>query len=159
MKIVVASAGGLSRALALAASLNAGKHPSAALEAVKVIAGDDVTIVRSVLDFQISSVVPATIECSGAMAMPIDRFTALVTGFAATAQLIIEDDGAAARVRSGRSRYTRRLFRAGVCRWRSRSPRMPPVSNSVATKRWRCSLPASARRAMQRALHMRGPYC
>ena len=47
------------------------------------------------------------------MAMPIDRFTALVTGFAATAQLIIEDDGAAARVRSGRSRYTRRLFRAG----------------------------------------------
>ena len=104
---IAANAGVLARALALAASLDVGKRPSAAaLEAVSVIAGDGaVTIVRNVLDHQISLTVPATIELSGAMAMPNDRLAKLVVGFPATAELTIEDDGAA-KVCSGRSRYT-----------------------------------------------------
>jgi DNA polymerase-3 subunit beta len=105
---IVASAGTLAKALALAASLNPinpGKK-LAALEAVNVIAGDDtVSITRNVLESQVTLTVPATIERPGALALPSGRLAALAAGFAATVELTIEADGAAAKVRSGRSHY------------------------------------------------------
>lgn len=103
-----ANAGTLTRALALAASLDAGKHTHAAPDAVNVIAGEGaaVTVVRSVLENQICLTIPAAIERAGSMAMPITRLAGLAAGFPATADIVIEADGAAAKVRSGRSRYT-----------------------------------------------------
>jgi DNA polymerase-3 subunit beta len=129
---IAANAGVLARALALAASLDVGKRPSAAaLEAVNMIAGDGaVTIVRSVLDHQISLTVPATIELSGAMAVPNDRLAKLVVGFPAKAELTIEADAPAAKVRSGRSRYTLPIVPSGDL----------PLALSVATDASRVEL-------------------
>jgi DNA polymerase-3 subunit beta len=111
---IAANAGILTKALALAAGLDAGKHPLAALESVSVIAGDDtITIVRNVLEHQISLIVPATIERAGALALPSARLAALAAGFSATAELTIEDNGAAAKVRSGRSRYILPIIPSG----------------------------------------------
>ena len=103
---IAANAGTLAKALTLAASLDAGKHPQAALEAVNVLAGDDtITIVRNVLECQISLTIPATIERPGALALPSARLAALAAGFPAGAEITIEADAQAAKVRSGRARY------------------------------------------------------
>jgi DNA polymerase III subunit beta len=103
---IVANAGLLMDALALALRLHAGKNPPAALEAVNVIAGNDnATIVRNVLENQISLTVPATVERPGALALPSGRLAALAAGFPAAAEITIESDGAAAKVRGGRSHY------------------------------------------------------
>ena len=54
-----ANAGVLARALALAASLDPGKRPSAALEAVSITSGDGaVTLTRNVLNHQIYLLFP-----------------------------------------------------------------------------------------------------
>jgi DNA polymerase-3 subunit beta len=103
---IAANAGPLARALALAASLDASKRAFAALEAVTIASDDgEVTLTRNVLDRQISLTVPATIERSGALALPIASLAALVDGFSPTADVVIEADGPAAQIRSGRSRY------------------------------------------------------
>jgi DNA polymerase III sliding clamp (beta) subunit (PCNA family) len=104
---IVASAGVLAKALALAASLNPpSKRPYAALEAVNVSTGADaVMLARNVLDFQISLQVSATIERPGSLAMPSGQLARLAAGFPAVAGITIEDDGSAARIRSGRSHY------------------------------------------------------
>ena len=103
---IVADAGTLTRALALAAALHPGKHPQTALEAVNVLAGDGtITITRNVLEHQISLIVPATIEREGALALPCAPLASLVSGFSPTVDITIESDGASARVRGGRASY------------------------------------------------------
>jgi DNA polymerase-3 subunit beta len=109
-----AAAGTLTKALALAAGLDAGKHPQAALEAVSVLAGDDiVSINRNVLENQISLAVSAAIERPGTLALPSARLAALAAGFPPGAEITIESDGAAAKVHGGRSRYRLPIIPSG----------------------------------------------
>jgi DNA polymerase-3 subunit beta len=102
---ITANAETLTKALALAASLDPGKHPQETLEAVTLTADDSVTIARNVLQCSISLDIPASIERAGALALPSSRLAALAAGFPAGAEITIESDGAAARVRSGRAHY------------------------------------------------------
>ncbi len=104
---IAARAEALTKALALAASLDAGKHPQAALEAVSVLAGDDtISIIRNVLECQISLTIPAAIERPGVLVVPGGQLAALTAGFSAASELTMEAGAQAAKVRSGRSRYT-----------------------------------------------------
>jgi DNA polymerase III sliding clamp (beta) subunit (PCNA family) len=107
MKVVVASAGPLARALGLAASLVPADKKFAAVWVVNLVSADDgsVLLTRNVLDFQVTLKVPATIARPGSLAVPSDRLARLVAGFPATAEIVVETEGSAARVRSGRSHY------------------------------------------------------
>jgi DNA polymerase III subunit beta len=111
---IAATAGTLTKALALAASLDAGKHPLAALEAVTLSAGTNaVAIARNVLECQISLTIPATIERPGVLALPSGRLAALAAGFSAASELTIEAGAQAAKVHSGRSRYRLPIIPSG----------------------------------------------
>jgi DNA polymerase-3 subunit beta len=102
---VAANAGVLSRALALAASLEGDKR-YAALAAVNVSTVEGaVTLTRNVLEHQLKLTVPATIERPGSLAVPADQLHGLAAGFPAVAEITIEAAGSTARVRSGRSHY------------------------------------------------------
>jgi DNA polymerase-3 subunit beta len=105
---VVANAGVLAKALALAASLENSKtfKTFAAAEVVNVSTGEStVTLSRNILESQITLTIPAVVERAGALAMPSDRLAALAAGFPAEATITIQVEGAGARIRSGRSVY------------------------------------------------------
>jgi DNA polymerase-3 subunit beta len=125
MTKIVANAGPLAKALALAASLDPGERPSAALQAVNVTAGDGAAaLTRIVSDHQITLKVPATIVRPGSLAMPSGQLPKLAAGFPAAAEITIEDDGNAARIRAGRGHYKLPVTPAGGL----------PAELAVATK-------------------------
>jgi len=105
---ITANAGELADALALAAILGEDKRLRnlRSLEAVSLVT--DVTVMKiggNVLDFAVSLAVPADIETLGALAVSGQRLAALAAGFPRDAKIQIADDGAAARVTCGRSRF------------------------------------------------------
>jgi len=105
---ITANAGELADALALAAILGEDKRLRnlRSLEAVSLVT--DVTVMKiggNVLDFAVSIAVPADIETLGALAVSGQRLAALAAGFPRDAKIQIADDGAAARVTCGRSRF------------------------------------------------------
>jgi DNA polymerase-3 subunit beta len=106
---ISASAGEISRALALAASLSSdNKRISniAGLEAVRLAAADDkLTIAADVLDFALTLAAPAVVESPGEVAVSASRLSALAAGFLPEATIEIQSDGTVCRVGSGRSRF------------------------------------------------------
>ena len=62
-------------------------------------------LTRNTLDRQLTLTVPAAVERSGALALPSASLAALVDGFPPVADVVIEADGPAAQIRSGRGRY------------------------------------------------------
>jgi DNA polymerase III subunit beta len=105
---LVANAGELAAALALAATLGEDKRVRNlhSLEAVNLATdGTTVRIGGNVLDHAVSLTVPADIETPGALAVSGQRLAALSAGFSKDAKITIGDDGVAARVTCGRSRF------------------------------------------------------
>jgi DNA polymerase-3 subunit beta len=105
---ITANAGELAVALALAATLGEDKRVRnlRSLEAVNLVTdGATVKIRGNVLDHAVSLAVPADIEEPGALAVSGQRLAALAAGFPKDAKIQVGDDGAAARVICGRSRF------------------------------------------------------
>jgi DNA polymerase-3 subunit beta len=105
---ITANAGELAAALALAATLGEDKRVRnhSSLEAVNLVTdGATVKIGANVLDHAVTLTVPADIEDPGALAVSGQRLAALAAGFPKDAKIQIGDDGAAARVTCGRSRF------------------------------------------------------
>jgi DNA polymerase-3 subunit beta len=107
MKTTV-SAGALASALALAAKLtdDAATKRIAALTAVRLEAdGTTLTVSGNVLNFALTLTLPADVERSGALAVNAEALAKLTATFPSEANVVVEDDGARARVVCGKSRY------------------------------------------------------
>jgi DNA polymerase-3 subunit beta len=103
---ITASAGSLSNALALAASLIDANIKIPALSAVCIKAtGDALTITANVLDFALTLTAPAAIEAAGMLAVPGATLAALAAGFPADATISIRGEGSVSIVSCGRARF------------------------------------------------------
>jgi DNA polymerase III sliding clamp (beta) subunit (PCNA family) len=103
-----ANAGELAAALALAATLGEDKRIRNLRNLEAIDLATDTATVRiggNVLNHAVSLAVPADVEEPGALAVSGQRLAALAAGFSKDAKIQIGDDGAAARVICGRSRF------------------------------------------------------
>ena len=122
---IVASAGLLGNALALATSLADDKCKKiVALDAVKLTAADGaVAITANVFDHALKLSVPATVEVAGELALPGERLAKLTACFPADEALSIRADGAVAHVTASGSRFKLPVIATGLL------PPMPVLNN------------------------------